>query len=296
MLVNLTVCVSKNVVSRAKLDKTIVANFERVTGIKKTRHWEGNATTLAMRTAQFHGDKFPMKSGGDPIGAVICITQSPDRKSPCMAIEIHRALGLESSIPAFDVNQSCDGFIYGWWLASQLGKPVLVVCVDMLRAPTGADTLIFSDAACAFIVDGAKRIDPAVFLTDGTGAKHLCSNKQGLLAMDGGMVFDFATRNVPALIKDYQIRFGHYQFLAQHQPNLSMMKLIEGRTGFTGRSLHCIEEYGNCSMVSIAATLAYNEKQILDKKVLLCGYGAGWAAAIMGCRWAPFPVTQLLEI
>lgn len=281
-------------VNSQKVPLTVIRQFERVTGIAKTRRFSGTATELAVKTALAH--KGFAGEFEDPF-ALIVVTQSPDRRSPCMAVDVHRALRLARTIPAFDVNQSCCGFIYGLALAKTLGVPVLLVCVDMLRAtPDTIDELIFSDAACAAFVDPSIALHSPLFHTDGSGAEKLTSDEKGLLCMDGGAVFDFVTSHVPQLLRAYEDFSGSYDYLAQHQPNLSMMKIVEKKSGFTERSLHSIQEYGNQSMVSVATAIAMNEKEALGKRLLLAGYGAGWSAAVMGVRWSDTPVSRIVEI
>ena len=293
MIEALTVVTPKKLLDRSSYDPNQLQSFERVTGIKKTRRWEGATTELAIRAANEHVARFGKKD----FDAVIVVTQSQDRCSPCMAIEIHKALGFPNNIPCFDMNQSCDGFIYGLWVSSELDIRRLVICVDKLRAPEGTlDNLIFSDAACAVTVNGTYNFCSPGFLSDGTGSSKLCSDEKGLLRMDGGAVYDWVTSNIPNAIKAYAEPYGPFDFLAQHQPNMSMIKLIDKRSGFEGRSLHSIEEYGNMSMVSIPMALALNEEKILGKSVLMVGYGAGWSAAVMGVDWPKQRITQIVEV
>lgn len=291
----LVVRVAKDLAPRDKFSPELRTNFERVTGIYKTRRWNGSATALAIQSAKIAATA----NNGGPILGVIVVTQSPDRKSPCMAIEIAGALGLGKDTIAFDVNQSCDGFVYGLWLANLMKARVLLVVVDMLRAREDAiDSLIFSDASAAAIIgpdDGAS-IMTAGFYTDPSGSEKLCADSKGLLKMDGGAVYDFATEKVPELISSYTAKNGGFDYLCQHQPNESMMKVIEKRSGFTGRSLRAINEYGNASLVSLPIALAANEDKIKGKRVLLAGYGAGWAAALMGLGWSGNRITHLSEV
>lgn len=290
MLTSLSVTVAKDLMPRNSSDAT--KNFERVTGIKKTRRWKGDTLSLAsqavrqdMGRIQFH----------EP-GAVIFVTQSPDRNSPSMANDIARMVGLPANAPVFDVNQSCTGFIYGLWLGGLVAKQTksaLVVCVDKLRAkPDSSESMIFSDAACAFMVTDEEQCR---FMTDGTGVDKLRGGEGGLLEMDGGAVFDFVTNRVPKFIKEYD-EGGLHEVLVQHQANLSMMKMVDRRSGFEGRSIHSIEEFGNMSMVSIPAAIALHESELVGKSVLLCGYGAGWSAAMASLYWPKNHICELQEV
>lgn len=284
MILSMTVAAPKAELDRSKFDRDTLARFERTTGIIRSRRWEGSTTSLAVKAAKTHQKYYPEHF--DDLDAIIVVTQSPDRNSPAMAAELHLELGLQPGVMVFDVNQSCDGFVYGLSLAASIGR-VLVVCVDKLRAKPGTtEELLFSDGAVAAIVEpGGFR--PERFYTDGSGAQFLSGDKDGLLCMHGGQVFDFVTSRIPKFINEYLGKYGPFDFLAQHQPNLSMMALVDKKTGFKDRSLHAIADYGNMSMCSVAAALAANEEKVLGKSVLLCGYGAGWCAAAIGIESWP---------
>ncbi|WP_201797610.1 hypothetical protein [Shewanella halifaxensis] len=50
------------------------------------------------------------------IGAVVLVTQSADVDIPSTSCIIQDRLGLPSSTMAFDVNQGCSGYVYGYIL------------------------------------------------------------------------------------------------------------------------------------------------------------------------------------
>lgn len=291
MIETLSVAVAKTVMDRSAFPELQIEKFESVTGIRKTRRWEGSTMGLALKAV--NADKIRILTRRP--SAVIFVTQSPDRNSPAMANDIARELQLPHHIPVFDVNQSCSGFVYGVWLAEMVASKtgnVLLVCVDRLRAdPDKLDSLIFSDAASACMIS-CDPCSEAFFYTDGEGAEKLKGDEKGLLKMDGGAVFDFVTSQIPGFLS----RFKGVEILVQHQANLSMMKLVERRAGYSGRSVHSIEEFGNMSLVSIPAALALKEAEVLGKNVLLCGFGAGWSVAAMQMDWPVAPISRLVEV
>lgn len=291
MIETLSVAVAGNLLKHEGFAPEQIAAFEKTTGIKKTRRWNSSTAELAMQAIRFDG----RLQRHSPM-AVIFVTQSPDRNSPSMANYVARELNLSKDTPVFDVNQSCTGFIYGLWLAEALSiayeEEVLLVCVDRLRAQEGTlDNFIFSDASCAAMI-APYSIPDFKFYTDSSGIEKLKGGPGGLLEMDGGAVFDFVTKNVPALLKKLPPR----DVLIQHQANLSMMKMVDRRSGYEGKSIHTIEEFGNMSMNSIPAAIAKEETKLLGKSVLLCGYGAGWSVATAGMDWPKEPICKLNEV
>ena len=291
MIYALSAVVPKSTVDRSGFNVEQLKSFERVTGIKKTRKFSGSSTELALLAVS------GLKEGLNRqfIGAIIVVTQSPDRLSPAMAHDIAKYVGVSSTTPVFDVNQSCTGFIYGLWLSSVLYQfygSVLLVCVDKLKARSGLDSLIFSDASVACIINKQLSFtDSFKFHTDPSGADKLHSDKEGYLCMSGGDVFDFVTKNIPGMIREFETE----DVLVQHQANLSMMKLVDKRSGFQGRSIHTIHEYGNMSMCSIPVALASRVNDLRGKTVVLAGYGAGWSAAITSTLYDP-SLVRLVEV
>lgn len=292
MIEAMTVVTVKESVDRSGYDANKVKSFERITGIKHTKRTDESVLRMSLPAIS----DVLKKTKHIPIEAVIFITQSPDRLSPAHAVSVLEYFALPNNIPAFDVNQSCCAFIYGLFLASTLNKNTLLVCADKLRPDAGdLDNLLFSDGATAAVVT-PQGFSEFQFLNDPTGALELFSTKEGRLVINGGAVFDFTTENIPQFIQRYYHQSSPPQVLVQHQANLTMMKMIHKRSGFPGQSLTSIEQLGNMSMCSIPSAIALNEEQILNKRMLLCGYGAGWSAAQVEVTWPGKPITNIIEI
>lgn len=286
MLSRLLVAAPKNVISRAHISKGDLAVFEKVTGIKKTRRWDGSLSSF-IKSALEH------ISIPRTIGAVIVVTQTPDRLSPCMAVEIHDHLKLPHDVPAFDINHACDGFVMGLYLAKQMRGPVLLICADMLRYnKSPLEGLIFSDAVSIAIVNG-EGSSGFKFYTDGSKLDKLYCGMNGEMDMDGNAVFDFVTTKIPPWIKEF---WTMADILVPHQANKSMNRVLELRSGFDKRTAYSIEEWGNQSMNSIPFNCYENEEKIMGKNVLLCGFGAGYTAAMAEFRWPDSKICTKVEI
>lgn len=289
MLESLTVAVPKNIVPRLHLPAEETAKFERVTGIKKTRHFEGSLAEFIK--AAIDQTSIDVTT----IEALLVVTQTPDRLSPCMAVEIAHHLGLPPNIPAIDMNHACDGFIMGLWAGQKLSGRTLVICADMLRYKVGSiEGLIFSDAVSIAVVTRVRYLSYR-FYNDGSMHQKLRCGLKGEMEMDGNAVFDFVTTVIPTMVNN-SIMQEISDWFVPHQANLSMNRILEMRAGFKGRTLYSIEEYGNQSMNSIPTNLAHNEDKILGKTVLLCGFGAGYTAAMTTIDWPRERMTKMVEV
>lgn len=292
MLEYLRVAVPRNIVDRSHLPADELAKFEKVTGILKTRR------TVRSTTANFIKDaliscKMENTINRNAIEALIVVTQSPDRLSPNMAVEIHKFLGLPAHVPALDINHACDGFIVGLWAGQKLSNKTMVICVDRLRYnKTPMESLIFSDSVSIAVVNGNYQHHMDSY-TDGSKFDKLHCGLDGDMDMNGNDVFDFVTTEVPKLLRPVSDK---YDFLAPHQANESMNRILEIRSGFKGRTLYSIREYGNQSMNSVPTNLAHNESAILGKSVLMCGFGAGYTAATMSINWPHERIAKIVEV
>lgn len=258
--------------------------FERVTGIKKTRRT--NKSTVEMIKATLDQMTLPMG-----IGQVIVMSQSPDQLSPCMATQIHQHLNLPKATIAFDVNHACDGWILGMYLASRMNRNrTLLICADRLRyEPNDIEKHIFSDSVSVTVINSGNLLFDSY--TDGSCAQELYCGLDGQMKMNGDKVFDFVTTKVPEMIKS----FPKHDYLVPHQANLSMLKILEMRSGYKGSTLYSIEEYGNQSMNTIPTCIAMNEKALRGKTFLAAGFGAGFTAAVASFYMPTYIDVKIVE-
>ncbi len=122
----------------------------------------------------------------DEIDFIILCTQAPDYILPTSACILQNALGLRTSIGAFDINLGCSGFVYGLSIASGLiasgsARQVMLVTSDtyskFINKKDRSVRTLFGDGASATLIvaspDMQSTIGPFVYGTDGAGAKHL---------------------------------------------------------------------------------------------------------------------------
>ena len=286
MIESLCVAIPKTIVPRGTSKE--IQRFERVTGIKKTRRFAGS--TLEMIYRALDAAKLSQETL-EQIQQVIVVTQTPDRFSPCLAVSVHDYLKLDSKVMAFDINRACDGWVFGIRLANKMLFKTLLICADRLRyEPNELESLIFSDAVSVSVIEPSW----ARFygFTDGAKAEQLYCGIDGKMHMDGESVFDFVINHIPPLVES----LDKQNWLCPHQPNLSMLKILESRTGYQGKMLYSIEEYGNQSMNSIPCALAANEEKILGQSVLCVGFGAGFTATAAAFNWASVKVSSIVEV
>jgi 3-oxoacyl-[acyl-carrier-protein] synthase III len=255
--------------------------------------------------------------GTGQIDALIFVTQTPDYRLPATACALQHKLGLATSVPAFDVNLGCSGYPYGLWLGSMMietraADRVLVLVGDTISKIVAEDdrstAMLFGDAGSATLLERADGLDPMVFVlgTDGAGARNLIVPQGGFrdgagkdernqnppdkLFMEGGEIFNFTLKAVPALVDALRCAalkegedFDHYLF---HQANAFMIKHLVKKAKIAPEKAPInIGRFGNTSSATLPLLLVDSCRESvmsgLGTKLGMFGFGVGYSWA--GC-------------
>lgn len=264
---------------------------------------EGN-TALAVSACR----QALARAGIDPaeIGLCLAATFTPDHASPSLACEVHGALGLPESTPAFDINAACTGFL------AALETARCLLAGGNLR---GKYALVFGSEVISRVLDPADR-STAVLFGDGTGAAVVTLSKQhpfvSLLGargdaeilraggsgqadqyvrMEGKAVFRFATQILPACIDQLLERAGcgldEVDWVVCHQANGRIIDHVVRKLGAPEEKFYKnIHRYANTSAASIPIALdemCENGLIRAGQRVLCVGFGAGltWGGALL---------------
>jgi 3-oxoacyl-(acyl-carrier-protein) synthase III len=248
------------------------------------------------------------------IDAIILATTTPDVAMPSTSCILQDRLNL-GSIPAFDLNAACSGWLYGLSMArgmivSGMARNVLTVGVDvqsrLLDRSDRATCFIFGDAAGATIVSagqGGHRIRQVILGADTRGLHMARRDEPGFVVangygnidpwirMDGQALFRFATESFAAIIHDAINKTGwspnETRWIIPHQANGRILKAAAKRTGIPFQRFYLnVERVGNTSSASIPLALIEVE-DTLDPgdKLILCSVGAGVTTAAASIEW-----------
>lgn len=247
---------------------------------------------------------------------IIVGTNSPDYLFPSVAIRVQDALGVNSSLAAFDLQAGCTGFSYGLYIAERLiapeGKHALVIGSDASSRFTDwtdrTTCVLFGDGAGAAVLGPVSRGGIlAQFVASHLSMKLYCQTEfnaenspflppqqttaRHFLKMDGPEIFKFAVKVVKESIQRISELTGvpkeEFDYLIIHQAN---HRIIEAAARFARVPMEKvyvnIHRYGNTSAASVPLALdeALREGKIkAGDKVFLCSFGAGvtWSAALL---------------
>lgn len=251
------------------------------------------------------------------VDAVIFVSQTPDFRLPASACVLQTDLKLSQACIAFDINLGCSGYPYALWLGMTMvqtgaARRVLLAVGDTISKivdPKDRSTaLLFGDAGTVTAIEASEG-QHATFVmgTDGRGSKNLIVPRGGFkdyslcgderlidkasdcLYMDGGEIFNFTLKAVPALVNETILSSGlsldeHDGFLF-HQANMFMLKhLIKKLKLPIDKAPINIDQYGNtsCASIPLLMTTSLNERLSKERMRLgLFGFGVGysWAGA-----------------
>ena len=248
------------------------------------------------------------------IDALILSTTTPDVAMPSTACILQDRLSL-GTIPAFDLNAACSGWLYGISMArgmilSGMAKNVLCVGVDvqsrLLDRSDHTTCFIFGDAAGAAIIsagDTGHRIR-RVFLGADTRGLHMArrdepgyvvangyGNIDPWIRMDGQALFRFATESFAGIIRDAIAQTGwspnETRWIIPHQANGRILKAAAKRAGIPFARFYLnVERVGNTSSASIPLAIIEVEETLEPgDKLILCSVGAGVTTAAVSVEW-----------
>jgi len=286
----------------------------QVTGIRQ-RHWadedeKPSDMAYAASLEAIRNSGIATKE----IDAIILSTTTPDVAMPSTACILQDRLSL-GTIPAFDLNAACSGWLYAVSLArgmilSKMARNVLTVGVDVqsrLIDRTDRNTcFIFGDAAGAAIISvdqGGHRICEVTLGADTRGLHMARRDEPGYVVangsanvdpwirMDGQALFRFATESFAGIIRDAITKTGwtpdDTRWIIPHQANGRILKAAAKRAGIPFDRFYLnVERVGNTSSASIPLALIEVEETLnAGDKLILCSVGAGVTTAAMSIEW-----------
>ncbi len=283
-----------------------------VTGIRQRRWADDDERPSGMA---FKASLEAIRNSGldtRDIDAIIVATTTPDMAIPSTAAILQERLSLPT-VPAFDLNAACSGWLYAvatarGMIVSGLARHVLTVGVEMqsrlLDASDRNAYFLFGDGAGAAIISAGStghRIRHVQIGGDSRGIHtarreapgYLLPNGHGdpWIRIDGHALFRFATESFSTLIREAVARSGwkpeETRWVIPHQANGRILKAAAKRSGIPfDRFFVNMENVGNTSSASIPLALTDVQRSLRpDDKVVLCSVGAGLTTAAISVEW-----------
>jgi len=317
--------VPKTVITNEDLTKLYDTSDEWIysrTGIKERRVVSGNETAIDLG---LNAARKAVEKAGIDVNTIDCIISAasvPPQLYPTLACTLQAKMGIEKTIPAFDMTAACSGLIYALQVArgmigTGIYKTILIVAADNNSRITNWEdrgtSILFGDGAGAMIVtasdDGIDDVLALNISANGSIGQMIYTNMpahncplveqadevgDGLIHMNGKDVYKFAVSTVPGYVEDCISKSGlsaeEINYLIPHQANQRIIEAIQSRLKYSDdKVVSNIKYYGNTSAASIPIALVEGVEQgkiKLPSTAVLCGFGAGmtWGAAVVRLR------------
>jgi 3-oxoacyl-[acyl-carrier-protein] synthase-3 len=275
----------------------------------------------------------------EEIDLLVFVSQTPDYRMPATSVILQNRLGLQHSTIAFDLNLGCSGFIYGMSVIysmmerSNLRKALLLDGETRSRIYSPKDrktAFIFGDAGVAALIERKEHFGKSYFSMNSDGSKedlikmnaggyrnpttvetlqekvvdeygNIRSEEHGY--MNGGDVFNFVIREIPADIKKIfayaEKQTSEIDYFVFHQANDFINSYLAKKLKLDNEKVPAtIAKFGNTSSVSIPLTIVSELQGKLtgEKQLFLSGFGVGmtWASAIINTN--DCHLSELVEI
>lgn len=241
------------------------------------------------------------------INLIICATCSPEKyQSPSMAClileKLYKTYG-EISIPAFDLNAACSGYIYALqsakdYLQTRPNERVLLITAESLSNRVNkkdmATAFLFADAATATIVSGENHIYESTAILNHTHLSAIAENGDVLnvpaneahaIKLDGKRLFTFAVKDMSMVMQKccqkVGVELNDMSLIVPHQANQRIINAIEHRLHLNPGTLYSnITHFGNTSSCTIPIALSETiEKLNKTEKIALAAFGGGFTSA-----------------
>lgn len=247
----------------------------------------------------------------DSIDLILVATSTPDSIFPSVACLLQKNLQLQRTVPGFDLQAACTGFIYALvtadaFIKSGAAKTILVVgadtisrCIDYKDRNT---CVLFGDGAGCVILQASET--PGILASeihaDGNGDTALCVPGHlyngeivgnPYMYMDGKAVYKMAVNNLASVatsvLKTAGCTAEQLDWLIPHQANIRIIKATAAHLSIPmDKVITTVDLHGNTSAASVPLALNHAVSAGKIKRgdlMLLEGVGAGftWGASLI---------------
>ncbi|MEW1838380.1 ketoacyl-ACP synthase III [Nonomuraea angiospora] len=290
------------------------------TGIKERRYRAPGTVTSDLAA---HAARLALADGtadAERLQALIVATCTPDMPQPATAAIVQSKLGIRS-VPAFDVNAVCAGFVFSLGIAEGLlaGRPssatALVIGADMFSTVMDRSdrrtVSLFGDGAGAVLlgrVPDGYGIQALRMVTDGEYCEDIMVEAGGtrlpadaaaraegrhLFRMNAPIAKDYVMTTMRKLVTevlaDRGLTLADVDRFVFHQANTRLLEALAADLGLDmARVPTTTWQYGNTAGASVPLTLHDSHRRRplhRGERVLLAAAGGGFGAGAALLTW-----------
>jgi len=229
---------------------------------------------------------------------LIFVSQGQDDIFPSSAEKLAFKLGLKKNTLVLTISAGCSGFVQALMLANRLlnkkSKNGLIVCAEKYSKYISQNDLktkvLFSDAASATLVQFKDKENYyyEIFGHQGNNSDALTVKKiDGIdkLNMNGQKIFLFGINNVPQGIKKISSKIKIDKYLIHPGSKVMLDALVKKSSISPLKVCNSFHITGNTVSSSIPLLININYKKLLNKNMLMSGFGVGLSWATIALKW-----------
>lgn len=254
----------------------------------------------------------------ETIDCIIVATYTPDSFIPGVAATVRANLNITRSIPAFDLNAACSGFIFALqtgnaYIKANIYKRILIIGSDFnsrtLDYQDRSTAILFGDGAGAVVIEQGEvgivdtilasetDIDLSLTLPSNLDRKNPFYARKTIddaaFSMKGSDVFKFAVKvvetSINEMLENNNLSIDDIDYVISHQANQRILNNA-ARTLKTDKSkfLTNLINYGNTSSASVPLLLDEANRSGKLKpgmKLILTAFGGGLSYGTMLIEW-----------
>lgn len=313
----------ERVISNADLEKMVETNDEWIvtrTGIRERRMLAPEEATsdIVTRAAQRALEQAGLAP--EDLDLIVVATCTPDTFTPATANHVHRNLCRGTTIPAFDVNAACSGFVYGLEVVTSMlqsggyrrallaGGEGLTRFMDYQERSV---CILFGDAAGAVVLersDGPGGVLATTLKSDGQysemiqipggaarkpASPEVLARREVFVRMNGPQVFKVAVQSMEQVARDTLAKvgwgIGDVDWVIAHQANQRILSAVADRLEIPSEKMPTnLQVRGNTSAASIPVLLDECNRAGRFKrgdKLLLVAFGGGLTWGASAVEW-----------
>lgn len=296
--------VPEKVLTNTDLEKMVDTTDEWIqkrTGISERRvATDQRVDFMAIKAAKQALEKSGLKA--QDIDLVVCSTIGGDFVVPSVACLVAGELGL--TVPAFDINAACSGFVYALdivcaYIQSGRAKNVLLIGADKMTKVTDFSDrntcVLFGDGAGALVATKGEQVKVVNLTSKGEhelinipapegNAEFLTkAGRPPFLYMNGAEVYKFAVvafeKEVRKAVQQAGLEMSQVNWVIPHQANYRIIEAASRSMGISlDKILTNIAYCGNTVSACIPTLLHDGFDQGKFKKgdvVVMCAFGGG---------------------
>jgi len=315
------------VISNADLERMIETNDEWIvtrTGIRERRMLAPEEATSDIVTRAAQRALEMAKLTPADLDLIIVATCTPDTFTPATANHVQRNLCPGQTIPAFDVNAACSGFVYGLEVATSMLKSagyrrVLLAGGEALTRfmdyQERSVCILFGDAAGAVVLERSDepggvlattlqsdgQFSEMIQIPGGAARKpaspYTLAQREIFVKMNGPQVFKVAVQSMDQVARDtlekVGWKIGDIDWVIAHQANKRILSAVADRLDVPAEKMPTnLEVRGNTSAASIPVLLDECNRAGRFKrgdKLLLVAFGGGLTWGACAVEWTQGP-------